>query len=170
MLFNFTFFVCGLAYSPVTFHVSTLVVSHSQDINKKDVNREYQNFCVATACRNHKPNIIIYSLDPGDPSMGWSSRNTSCNLQNSWNRLDENYSWGRFFKFIKFLQFTINLIISDILKENFCMRPSQEIFFSTLNILLFGKLSHLWFIDDYSNKLTLLPILLLVIRLVFVKL
>jgi len=74
MLFNFTFFVYGLEYSPITFHVSTLIVSHSQEINKKNVNREYQNFAlqlsVEIIIQMSSYTVWIEILDSGDPYMG----------------------------------------------------------------------------------------------------
>ena len=73
MLFNFTFFVYRLEYSQVTFHVSTLIVSHSQEINKKDVNREYQNFAlqlsVEIIIQTSSYTVWIEILDSGDPYM-----------------------------------------------------------------------------------------------------
>ena len=74
MLFNFTFFVCGLAYSPVTYYVSSLIVSHSQEINKKDVNREYQNFVLQLSVeiinQTSLYTVWIEILDPSDLSTG----------------------------------------------------------------------------------------------------
>ena len=74
MLFNFTFFVCGLADSLVTYYVSTLIVSHSQEINKKDANREYQNFVLQLSVeiinQTSLYTVWIEILDPSDLSMG----------------------------------------------------------------------------------------------------
>ena len=74
MLFNFTFFVCRLAYSLVTYYLSTLIVSHSQEINQKDVNREYQNFVLQLSVeiinQTSLYTVWIEILDPSDPSMG----------------------------------------------------------------------------------------------------
>ena len=74
MLFNFTFFVCGLEYSPFTFHVSTLIVLHSQEINKKDINREYQKFALQLSIeiiiQTSSHTVWIEILDPDDPYMG----------------------------------------------------------------------------------------------------
>ena len=74
MLFNFTFFVCRLAYSLVTYYLSTLIVSHSQEINQKDVNREYQNFVLQLSVeiinQTSLYTVWIEILDPSDLSTG----------------------------------------------------------------------------------------------------